>query len=152
MADSVFMECLEKIAADIVALSLAGVLTSQIEVLSTPWDDVSIHTGITIHPAREDIRNVGGTCQRDDIGYGCQVTMVDPNLGSHRDKIDQPAFWAQKIRSKFINQRLTLPGAVDVYACRIERPRPILPKKLMQRFNYTVQALVVRCWTRESRG
>ena len=149
MTDSVFKQCLDRVVTDILGLSLTGVTSYGVVVRWLPWDDYEFHRGITVHPAKEAVQNAPGTCGRDDVGYGCQVTMVEANQSDLTKNLNLHLQWQESIRKAFINQRLT--GITSVYTCSVQTKDVPIPAAFTKK-NYLAHALVVRCWSRETRG
>lgn len=102
------------------------------------------YPGITISRAMENERP--GTNERDDVGYGIQVTMVMDN-SAYPDELDYFSEWRQKIRKAFIHQRLTGTGTDTIYTCLVE-PGPVY-KNVPE--NYDIDTLVIRVMSREAR-
>ena len=101
------------------------------------------YPGITIHRSVE--REFAGTNERDDIGYGVQITMV---LDNSADPTETDIFsdWRQKIRKAFIHQRLS--GVTSVCTCLVE-PGPVY-KNVPE--DYDVSTLLIRVISRETRS
>lgn len=149
MTDAVFKQCLDQIASDIQSLFLTGLQDYDIIVRWLPWTQHLFHHGLTVHPAKDAILYAEGTCGRDDPGYGCQVTMVESNQSDDTKDINLHLQWQELIRKQFIEQRL---GSItSVYKCTVVTEGIPVPEAFMKK-NYLAHALVVRCWSRETRG
>jgi len=149
MADAIFKQCLDRVVTDIKALALTGVKSYNVVTRWMPWDSYHFEEGITVHPAKEAITDGAGTAGRDDIGYGCQVTMVQANHSDLTANMNQHLQWQESIRKKFMNQRL---GAItSVMKCTVQVKDVPIPKAFIKE-NYLTHALIVRAWSRETRG
>jgi len=149
MTDSVFKQCLDQVATDILGLSLTGQKTYSIVVRWRPWDQYEYQKGITIHPAKNSVEDGPGTAGRDDVGYGCQVTICEPNHSDIEAHVERHLKWIQRIRKKFINQRL---GTIaSVHTCTVQTKEVPIPKAFTKD-NQLAHAMIIRAWSRETRG
>lgn len=157
MADAVFKDCIEQIVTDIQALSLPGITTASDEIVGElkPWGQFRLDWPITVHPSKEDLRAGRGTCGKDDIGYGVQVSMIHSNVEAHATILENYTQWRQKIRDKFHNKRLS--GVSTVFKCTVQlgvsygHGQVGLPKEFI-RDSYFGHALIIWCWSREARS
>lgn len=147
---SLFGKVLDAVATVIQGLDLDGVHDDEIRVRKHPDDDSRVYPGITVHPAVDWQHRREGTNERDDVGYGVQVTMVQATSQDVRRQIDRRLLWREKIRREFIHQRAPLSSITEVYTCHIEAAPPFNRRDF--RKDYDVDSLVIRVWTRETRG
>ncbi len=152
MAEATFESCLNRIKTDILTLGLEGIASSsnKVAVYYVPWDLVPFDVPITIHPAKppEDLRNGPGTCAKDDIGYGCQVTMLQPNSGDRKENMMRFTRWREEIRGKFHEKRLS--GVTTIYKVIVESHNTPIPRNYRE--DNMAHAFVIRCWSRELRS
>jgi hypothetical protein len=122
------------------SLSLSG--CEEVAIRAEPKDRDTFYPGITISPVAEV--ELAGTNELDDIGYGVLVTMV---VNNDCDPTEDDLFgdWRQKIRKKFIHQKLS--GVASVHTCLVQ-PGPIYETKPK---NLDVGSLVIRVISRETR-
>ena len=130
----------------VIAALTFTVSPEEIRVRKWPYDKSQgtdhWYPGITIHRAEEN--EFAGTNERDDIGYGVQVTMVVDNSADPTED-DVLAEWRQTIRKAFIHQRLS--GVSDVTTCLVQ-PGPVYQKVPE---NYDVSSIIIRAIAREAR-
>ena len=134
-------DLLDAISSDINGLGLSGM--EKVVVRSSPNDNGQFYPGITVHAVSET--EILGTNERDDIGYGIQITMV-VNDDNDLDEDDLLGVWRQTIRKKFIHQRIT--GVSNVCTTQVE------PGKVYNDNNHDLQisTLLLRVFVRETRG
>lgn len=91
----------------IVALDLTD--CEEVAVRAEPKDGEHFYHGITVSPVREE--EYRGTNERDDIGYGVQITMV---VANDVDPTETDLFgtWRQEIRKEFIHQKISTVSSV----------------------------------------
>ncbi len=150
---SVQEQCLRKVAEIIRGLALNRTNPDQVQVCRLPWNvsgdgNVIINPGIFVHPVPE--REAPGTNQREDIGYGCAVTMIVPTSHSSLESVGIVSEWRETIRREFVNSRLqdiTLDGGHFCIA-KVEHNNLIVPR---EGHRYEVSSMVIRCWVREPR-
>ena len=167
---SVYYNILEKVLEDIQGLSLTDMPTENIELIKVENYRETVEPGlpgVLVFPlGMENITVNSGTTCRDDIGYPVGVLILDADrqdtstgLPADADdgtqdqafRFDQKLLWREKIRKHFNNQRLTLSGvSVGVHRCTIE-PGDIVRGNDFLEANIWVSAMVIRCWTRETR-
>jgi len=115
----------------------------QVAVRTAPSDKGQFYPGITVHPVAE--REFIGTNERDDIGYGIQVTMV-VNDDNDLDEADVIGNWRQKIRKGFIHKKI---AAVSNNCTVLVEHGPVYePNKHDQK----ISTLILRVIVRETRG
>ncbi len=142
---STWQDCLDDIVLNIQGLNLTGVQDDQIKVRKHPRNKTQWFPGITVHPVSTG--HDEGTNEREDIGYGCQVTMIQRSGGVNvKDSIDKIILWDVAIRQQFINT--TLSGVSTVWQCTIEEAGKFDERASSK--DYDVLALIVRCWVREA--
>jgi hypothetical protein len=141
---------LEATAKAIRGLTLPG--APDVAVRRLPWNDTGdathFYRGITVHPTTEAVS--AGTNLREDIGYGCVVTMIVPASGSVAEDIDKVSQWREAIRRKVVHdafQDINLEGA-NHYTTKVVHHQLNVPK---EGHRYEISSLLIRCWMRESR-
>ena len=150
---SVQEQCLEEIAGVIRGLALRRLDHSSVHVARLPWyingdGTAVINRGIYVHPAEE--REAPGTNEREDIGYGCAITMIVPATHSGLEEVGLVSEWRETIRRRLVNRRLTDLVLEGGHSCivKIEHNNLNVPR---QAHRYEVSSMVARCWVREPR-
>lgn len=84
MPESLYVQALNKVAADIAEFDLNGIVRHQlIPVRRLSWEDVRNVGGLTVRYTDQRVERQGpGTNLRDIYGYPCHVILV---LGAERD-------------------------------------------------------------------
>jgi len=142
------MLAMEAIRDAIRTLGLEGVDSEEVQVRRLPYDGQDHwYRGITVHPVPETYGQ--GTNEREDIGYGCGVTLVQNNDNDSDYKLDQLLDWRETIRTYFV-ENSTLTGVSTTFTLKVEHGYVIDYDKLYDR-NYDVSRLVVRVYSRETR-
>jgi hypothetical protein len=134
----------------------------EVEVQDQPLTEDQIRPGIYVTPptpgnGRWDQIRDSHTNERDDIAYGCQVTVVGGSLVPFNQQSDDRIDVRQLVRRRFHNKRLELlpeelrDMATAELGCTVTEGEfkwsPDQPN--VNKFDITV--LVVRCWIREPR-
>lgn len=151
--NSVHQNCLELIAETIKGLALDRLAPEEVVVCRKPWKDegngnVVIDRGIRIHKAPE--AEAAGTNERDDIGYGCFVTMIVPTDESQAENTDLVGAWRATIRREFLHARLDVSLDDGQYVTtKVSHGEIDVPKEAHR---YEVSTLLIRCWMREPRS
>jgi hypothetical protein len=122
-------------------LSLTGV--DEVRVRVAPDDGKHVYPGITVSPRTE--LEFPGTNNLDDIGYGITVTMVS-NDDADVTEDDLVGDWRQKIRKKFIHQKLAGITNCCTVLCDFDR------YDVENNRNLTISVLGLRVIVRETRG
>ena len=143
---SVFMDVLNSVRDRIRGLGLTGLSSDEIKVRRLPTDGEVYFPGISIHPAPE--RFWRGTNEREDIGYGAAVTMVQNNDQDQDYLLDRLLTWRRTIVIDFVEDT-SLTGVSTVYTVKVEFGPVIIPGE--QNINYDVSQLIIRAWSRETR-
>ncbi len=153
MMTSVLGQCLEAVAEIIRGLALPGLNHDSIRVARLPWivggdGNVIINPGIVVHPVRE--RTAPGTNVREDIGYGCAITMIRPASHSSMEDVDIVNQWREAIRQRLVEARLDDIVVDDGHYCitKIEHNELNVPR---EGHRYEISSIVARCWVREAR-
>lgn len=151
MADSVLKSILDQVQADIRSLNLADIDAGNIQVIkvfSNVEERLPTLPGVLIAPLDgESINRGGGTNNRDDVGYPIAVGMFAADSDSQTENYDRNLLWRERIRRKFVNQRLS--GVPSVYTC-VAEPRQIVdPQRWLSR-NLWMSTLVLRFLSREA--
>jgi hypothetical protein len=134
----------------------------EVEVQDQPLDEEQIRPGIYVTPptpgnGKWDQLRDSHTNERDDVGYGCQVTVAGGSLVPFNQQSDDRIDVRQLVRRIFHNRRLCLDtwerrdNALAELGCTVTEGefqwKPDQPNA--SKFDITV--LVVRCWIREPR-
>lgn len=147
MANSIFMAIMEQVRDDIRALSLTGLETYEIQVRRLPHDAKGAWCrGVTIHPLKEGF--FSGSNEREDVGYGVGIAMVQNNDNDDYRKLDRLLLWREKIRQKFVEDS-SMAAANTVFNVKVSHDHPIDWNVHLQ--NYDVSRLALRVYSRESR-
>lgn len=170
--EAVYFAILEAVQDGIQALNLDGIDDADIQLVKVnPGRETVKPTipGILVFPTgTEAIPLDGGTLRRDDLGYPVGILMLDADRQSsvtgipadadegHVDQdynFNAKLLWREKIRKKFIRQRLTAVAItdVDVWTCEVEPDIVVDPGPLWSA-NLWVGSLVLRFISRETRG
>lgn len=105
--------------------------------------------GVTFFPIQE--MEAAGTIGRNDIGYGCGCVIVLPADHGQSALVGRAPEIRAKIRRKFIDQKLTIPGMNGLfYQTTKVAHLPLNQPRDAHRFE--VSSLLIRCWVREPRG
>ncbi|MEQ8788875.1 MAG: hypothetical protein RIC55_21365 [Pirellulaceae bacterium] len=130
MADSVLMTILEQVQMEIQGLNLLGIDADSVHIVKVFTDTEELLPtlpGVLVGPADgESVPQGGGTNSRVDVGYPVAIGIFAADGDSQSDDFDRNLLWRERIRSKFVDQRLA--GAPSVYTCRFE-PREIVDRK-----------------------
>ncbi len=148
MADSVFKQCLDAVQDSIQGLDLAQMPPANIVLKKIVYDKDVDFPAVFIYPLPERINPALGTNIHDQIEYGIGVTIAQKSDDSQTDQFERFLKWRQRIRSKFIHQRLT--GVTEVNTCRVEPRDVIHPAGFAD--GYDVESMIVRCIAWETRG
>jgi hypothetical protein len=106
--------------------------------------------GVLIAPLDADaISRAGGTNQRDDVGYPIAVGLFAADSDSQTENYDRNLLWRERIRRKFLHQRLS--GVPSVYTCLVEPKQIVDPFRWLAR-NLWVSTLLLRFLSREARA
>lgn len=132
---------LTAIRTAIASLSIVG--ADEVRVRTAPSDGAHWFPGITIYPTTE--RELPGTNQRDDIGYGIAITFV-ANDDADVTEDDLLGDWRQKVRKKLIHQKLT-----GIDGCCTVLWEPGTYEKDNKR-NLAISTMLLRVIVRETRG
>ena len=147
MAASTFMRAMEQIETRIIALHLDGVENDRIRVRRAPYDGEHLYPGITIHPVKENYHV--GTNERENVGYGCAITMVVNNDNDDFYKLDRLLDWRETIRRHFVEDaRLT--GVSTTCTVKVDHGHPLDWDDLTTR-NQDVSSLLLRVYSLETR-
>ncbi len=149
MATSIFMQCLEAVRDEIQALNLSGLPDNRVRVRRLPHDGEHYFPGVTVHPVPEKYEK--GTNQREDIGYGCGVTIVVNNENDQDYLLDRLLYWRETIRRHFVEK----PGLTAITlssSCRVKvEHEHVIDWTTLYDKNHDVSTLVVRVIVRETR-
>lgn len=158
MANAILFDILEAVRSDIVALNLSGLADANVvlhKVVSTQAADLPAtkFPCVIVAPwGRESNDPVSNL--RDDVGYPVVVAIIDseqadnPQPGTEqRQKLNQYLTWRERIRKSFNEQRLT----TLCHRVHVE-PLDIVDKAAWEQKGLFVSGLVLRCYSRESRG
>ena len=129
------------------ALALEDIPEDEVRVRKLPHDGEVYYRGITIHPVEE--RSIHGTNEREDVGYGIAVTMVQNNDDDMVRNLDRMLTWREAIRKKFVEDR-DLGGLTQHFTIKVEFGRVFDDRDILKR-SFDISVLVLRCWAREVR-
>jgi hypothetical protein len=147
MSDSLFMLAMEAIRDRIRLLALSGLTDDRVQVRRLPHDGEVYFPGITIHPVEENYHT--GTNMRENVGYGCSITMV-VNIDNDQDlMLDRLLLWRQRIRRHFVEDD-GLTGVSGSCTVKIEHGPPIDWDDLIKT-HYDVSRLIARVYVLETR-
>ena len=153
MTDSVLKSILDHVQADIQSLALADIEAGNVRVIkvfSNVEELLPTLPGVLIAPLDgETIHRGDGTNQRDDFGYPIAVGMFAADSDSQSENYDRNLLWRERIRRRFVNQRLS--GVASVYTCMVEPRQIVDPERWLSR-NLWASTLVLRFLSREVRG
>ena len=150
MADSVHKQVIDAFVAKAKTLSLAGLGNDQIR---EAWDVTPEQlTGMKLpallfSPAGNE-EDLGGTNERDDIGYPVAALFLDRHPVTDPSNMDKALLWRQKVRRAFIQQRLS--GVSSVYIVRY-RSGPVVVQ-VPGAYQLLTQPLTFVAVSREARG
>ena len=147
MTDSIFMTAMEALRDRIRGLSLEDLSTDEVAVRRLPHDGEHMYRGVTIHPVTESYDQ--GTNERENVGYGCAVTMVVNNDNQATRKLDLILKWREEIRREFVEDA-SLTGVSTTCTLKVEHGYPIDWDALFDK-NYDVSRLVIRVFSLETR-
>lgn len=152
MANSVLKTVLDQVQADIRSLSLEGINDASVHVVKVfnqIEEVIPELPGVLVLPIdSESVARNAGTNNRDDVGYPVAVGMFAADSDSQAADFDRNLLWRERIRKKFVNQRLS--NVSSVYTCLIEPRQIVDPFRWLSR-NLWVSTLVLRFMSRESR-
>lgn len=147
---SIFMQAMESIRDRIQSLTLPGLLDNRVHVRRLPHDGEHYFPGITVHPVTEKYHR--GTNMRENIGYGCAVTMVVNNECDQDYLLDRLLYWRETIRRHFVEkgnlEEVTLQPTCTV---KVEHGHVIDWNDLYDK-NVDVSSLILRVYVLETRG
>ena len=150
MADSTFKQALDAVKTALEALDLDGIGQSngRIKVRRFPHDGEHYFPGITVHPSKEEYDV--GTNNREDVGYGCQLTMVQNNDNDDDLYLNRVLQWRETIRKTFVEDP-TIGTIPDDFRVMVEMG-PVFVWDDFAKENYDVSIMTLRVWCRESRS
>ncbi len=154
MSPPVLFDILAAVRSAIQALALPGLAAANIVVQKVPGDRVQDLPAvqlpcILIAPhGSETTDPLAGTNLRDDIVYPVRVTILAADSGDQQFGFQQYLGWRETIRRSFHNQRLTSELCFNVQV----QPLPIVDKSAWTDRHLFASALVLNCFSRESRG
>jgi len=156
---SVLHGILCRVQQDIKDLELDGIGPDKIQVADINLGDENQRPGtpgVLIFPPPQGTETTRpGVNQKDDIGYPVTVGMFDAgeNAASFdTERRDRNLFWRQRIRQKFLHQRLSVDviGNADVYTCEFQA-NPIIDFAKMAQRCLWASGFTLRFWSREGR-
>lgn len=145
---------LSSVQTAILGLSLTGVSTSNVVIMSVPINrpadlPQTPYPAILIAPfGAEDLSPSGGTNLHDDITYPILVAILAKNEQAQAYNRARYLLWREDIRKKFHNHRLT--GASTVYTGMVTPQNMIDPTGWFEK-NLFVSALLCKFVSREAR-
>ena len=153
MADSVLKSILDQVQADVQSLALDGIASGNIQVIKVfnqVEEVLPTLPGVLVLPIdSESIARADGTNHRDDVGYPIAIGIVAADSDSQSADFDRNLLWRERIRKKFINQRLV--NVPSVFTCLIEPRQIVDPFRWLSR-NLWVSTLILRFMSREARS
>lgn len=153
---AVLYRCLRAVQSRLQLLALADIAGSEIIVQKLPLDralgSATFHElpAVLVSPEQESMDPHAGVNQRDDVGYGVRVTLVDrDNQERTREaNLDKFLLWREQIARAFRQQRLS--GVPEIYTCIVE-PDQVVGSDAWTK-NLFASSLVLRFLSRERRG
>lgn len=147
-------QSLEAVHRILLDLKLRFIDREEIKVRKAPWTTHTIFKGITVWNVGN--KYAAGTNEREDVGYGCGVTMCITKSDDVTDKIDRLAFWEGIIRREFVN-RMRLEIENMLKGCSggevvVGEHNPKPSRNHPEIDNYEHKSLVIWAWFREARG
>jgi hypothetical protein len=144
--------CLLAVQARIRGLSLTGIASANVRVLKLPryLRDKDSLPGVAVCPVGKD-PNLGGTNERDDIGYPVLVTTVSAGDQDLETNLPRNLLWRQKIQRALRNQHLAGVPSSEIWIVKPE-PLEILDPTLFFEKDLEYSAMLFRCISRETRG
>lgn len=148
MSTSIFMLAMEGIRDAIRGLTLSGLTSDEVQVRRLPYDAQNAwYRGVTVHPVPETYDE--GSNERESVGYGCAVTLVNNSDNDADYKLDQLLLWRETIRRHFV-ENSSLSSASTVYTLKVSHGHVIDYEMLTDR-NYDVSRLIIRAFSLETR-
>ena len=147
-SDSDWSDILDATVARIQSLSLTGIASSKVVKQKLPWNFKAMTEGVYVSPIRESVAN-GPTNQRDDIGYGVQVTTFLATNRSLTTGLDTDLNWRDRISAAF---RHTIPVGLSGLVHDVnEEPGPVIDPGAFAK-DFDAGTLVLRFFVRSARG
>lgn len=143
---SVAQQISNALVTQIQSIGLTGLSSTEIVARKFAWNSGGFYRGISVVPLPEKVRALYPN-ECDDIGYQFGIFFVTGSNPQFGDTLANVREWRQKVRRKFINQRLT--GVSSVYICRVTHEELYAPREYTR--GHEVGTLVVTCWAREER-
>ena len=155
MADSTHKSILDAVQIGVQALDLTGIVDAAVHVGWGILENPKNFPAVFICAAGTE-SVVGGTNGSDDIAYPVALYFAARHPLEKLDYIDTALYARQRIRKKFISQRLltvvpTATGVSTVHSCRLEGS-PILEPNILRLFQMLVTPLAFQFISRETRG
>src|SRR3990172_745649 len=170
---STYYAIMQKVQIDIQELSLVDIDSANIQLAKVQSERETIFPGlpgILVLPlGQETMPATAGTNERDDIGYPVAIVMFDidrqdtgtglpadalPGTQDQEFRFDRKLQWRERIRKKFINQRLDISSYVSgasIHNCLVE-PGTVVDADDWLKDNIWTSVLVCRFLSRETRG
>jgi hypothetical protein len=128
-------------AGNVVVQKVAAHRSPDLPMVDLPCILISPHGAETTDP-------LAGTNLRDDIVYPVRVTILAADAGDQQFGFRQYLGWREAIRRLFHNQRLATTGCFTVHV----QPLPIVDAGVWTERHLFSSAVVLNCFSRESRG
>jgi len=151
MADSVLMTILGQVKADIQSLNLADIDAGNIHVVkvfSNAEELLPTLPGVLIAPRETESAAQSGTNSRVDVDYLVVIGVFAEDGDDQSTNFDRNLLWRERIRRKFMDQRLT--GVPSVFTCRLEPGEVVDRKRWLSRGLWS-STLGLRFLSREPR-
>lgn len=153
--DPLHWQCLAAVKAFIQALSLPGLVGTNVKIRKLPWRNLeSVCPGILVTPLTEQRTPVDN--HRDTLIWGVQVTTIfaKSNQGNLTD--DDPVannlraamVWRETICNAFSEKALA--GVDEAFSVHVQPGPILLPSSFAE--NYDLGAFLLRCETQVYRG
>jgi len=144
--DSVHARAAEYIRSNLATLSLGGA-EQNVKRMTLPTEEVMTFPGVIVW-FNDGEQIIGGSNNRDDIGYPVHVAIVDQKLTSLSIPPDQYLLYRQRCIRKIRNQPMA--GIPEIMTVQVQ-PSLVVDEKLPA-YDYFVTAWTFICVSREVRG
>jgi hypothetical protein len=151
--NAVLFDILAQVQTAIVARGLVGIGSANVIVQKVPGNrpadlPAQQFPCIVIAPyASEQLDPLAGTTSRDDVVYRVIVAILAADNGDQEAHFNLYLSWRQSLRQLFHDQ----PLANLCFRVQVE-PRDVVDREAWQQRNLFASALVLHCFSRESRG
>jgi hypothetical protein len=154
--DPIHYRAMAAVQARIRALALTGIASASVVALKLPLASALeaplsvVMPAILISPPRDMDAAAGGSTGTDDVVYSVMVTVVagDNQESTLAANLSRHLAWKQRIARAFRSQ--ALPGATEVYDCKVQSSEAVIPAAW--KLGYLATAMSLNFTAREPRG